>query len=577
MYNQYNFLHIRYLRSSIILFLMVMCLVSFGQGESNIWYFGSRIGIDFNTPTPSLLKNGIMNQGEGLATVCDKNGNLLFYTDGLTIFNSRHDTMPNGKNLGGGSSSSQSAIIVPKPGKENDIYYVFTVPTPGPAVTSLNSGTNSLSYSIVDMNPNLGFGYGDVIEKNVILYDTTTEKLTAMRHSNGRDVWIISHQWLSDAFYAFLLTPEGLCHNPVISHIGSFHGQITYQGCIAGSHDNRKLVNTLHKVPLGQHNIELFDFDNSTGVLSNTIEFLNYHPIGVFGAEFSPDNTKLYISHNLGGGEGGIYQFDLSSGNSTEIITSGYAIPMDLNNDNIWALEIAPDGKIYICTQETNSYISTIDFPNERGVACNYVSHALYLEGHRGYLGLPQKVLPRKNLEIKANDQSVSQETFCLLDSIYMTSPVLSGINVELKWYIEENIISVYDNQSTLVYVFEQEGTFDVTLYITDLSNSCPLIDSVSKKITIQKCDVFIPNAFSPNNDGYNDIFKVASRGYSDIDFQIFDKLGKVVYVNNNDIEWDGFSKNRLENGQVLIYSFKAVNSFTKRNIFQTGTITLIY
>jgi hypothetical protein len=110
------------------LILLVLCLPLFGlaQKEGNVWYFGENAGLDFNSGSPVALTDGMLNTDEGCASICDANGSLLFYTDGMTVYNRNHGIMPNGTGLLGHSSSTQSAIIVKKP-MSNNLYYIFTV------------------------------------------------------------------------------------------------------------------------------------------------------------------------------------------------------------------------------------------------------------------------------------------------------------------------------------------------------------------------------------------------------------------------------------------------------------------
>jgi urease alpha subunit len=98
----------------------------FAQKEANIWYFGANAGLDFNSGTPVALLDGALDTIEGCATISDTDGNLLFYTDGITVFNKNHTIMLNGMGLNGDTSTTQSALIVPKPNDENT-YYIFTV------------------------------------------------------------------------------------------------------------------------------------------------------------------------------------------------------------------------------------------------------------------------------------------------------------------------------------------------------------------------------------------------------------------------------------------------------------------
>jgi hypothetical protein len=71
------------------------------QGEANIWYFGNFLGLDFNSGAAVPLNDGQINNtpAEGVATISDANGNLLFYTDGVKVWNRLHQVMPNGTGL----------------------------------------------------------------------------------------------------------------------------------------------------------------------------------------------------------------------------------------------------------------------------------------------------------------------------------------------------------------------------------------------------------------------------------------------------------------------------------------------
>ena len=131
------------------LFLLLSAFGLHAQHKADIWYFGDYAGMDFRNGSPVALTNSAMSQYEGCATISDKDGNLLFYTDGMTVWNKNHSIMQNGTGLMGAPSSSQSGIIVPKPGS-NNLYYIFTVP--------FETDPGGLRYSIVDMTLNGGLG-----------------------------------------------------------------------------------------------------------------------------------------------------------------------------------------------------------------------------------------------------------------------------------------------------------------------------------------------------------------------------------------------------------------------------------
>ena len=188
---------------------ILLSQLCYGQKETNLWYFGFNAAIDFNSGSAVSLSGSQSYTSEGSASISDSAGNLLFYTDGIYVWNANNNTMPNGWGLYGGTSSTQSALIVPAPGSDS-LYYIFTTGQ------QLEFG---LYYSIVDMS--LQSGLGDVSVKNVLLDNQTCEKITAVCHSNGTDVWVIAHDWDNNDFEAYQLSVSGVSNSPVISSIGS--------------------------------------------------------------------------------------------------------------------------------------------------------------------------------------------------------------------------------------------------------------------------------------------------------------------------------------------------------------------
>jgi hypothetical protein len=132
--------------------LFICLLIAFALGAQNEnvnWYFGSYAGLNFSTNPPTILNNSAMYSSEGCAAVSDGVGNLLFYTDGITIWNKNHQIMANGTGLMGHPSAAQSGLVLKQPGNPN-LYYVFTVDVAG--------GINGLRYTIVNMALAAGMG-----------------------------------------------------------------------------------------------------------------------------------------------------------------------------------------------------------------------------------------------------------------------------------------------------------------------------------------------------------------------------------------------------------------------------------
>jgi hypothetical protein len=348
--------------------LLLLTKNASAQLETAVWYFGYGAGIDFKTNKPVAITDGKVNVSEGSAAMADNNGNLLFYTDGSVIWNKNHDMMKNGDGLMGGTSSTQSALIVPYPGN-NNLYYVFTVS---------DVSTDGLRYSIVDMNDDSGLG-GVTSTKNVLLYSPVTEKLSGVMNEATNEIWVMSHQWNSDNFVAYKITDNGINLTPVTSKAGSPHdcGNCNI-GFMKFSPDGKKIAVALD---WNGDMVEVFNFNNITGEVSDAVKLNIDNP---YGLEFSSDNSKLYVSTENGTQH--LYQFDLSKGlanlASNKIIiksSRGYA----------GALQLAPDGKIYWARATTTSYLSVIEDPNQLGLACNLRDTAVYLQAGYSALGLP--------------------------------------------------------------------------------------------------------------------------------------------------------------------------------------------
>ena len=431
----------------IVLNIILFSTVSFAQKEGNIWYFGENAGLDFNSGNPVALANGAMATNEGCASISDNAGNLLFYTDGITVWNRNHLQMPNGFGLLGHSSSTQSALIVQEPGS-NNIFYIFTTP----AQVNLG-GIFGFRYSTVDMS--LQNGLGDVISKNTLLHQPVTEKLTAVKHANGCDLWVIIHEWDTDEFHAYLVNNSGVSTNPVVSNTGTVHTG----GTIIGLSPNTNAIGQMKMSPDGgklalairtMGIFELFDFDNSTGVVSNPISF---PPISnrTYGIEFSPDGTKLYGSL---GAVKQLYQYDLMAGSSADIINSQTLVG-STTADFLGALQLAPDGKIY-CAIADRSYIAAINDPNVIGIACNYIENAVSLSGKISTLGLPTFIQDHFFLQFTSVNHCVGDSTsFSITDT--------SNLNSVL-WNFSDPSSGTLNTSADLnpYHIFSAAGTYNV-------------------------------------------------------------------------------------------------------------------
>ncbi len=215
--------------------------------------------------------------------------------------------MPNGTGLAGSGSSTQSSIILKKPGL-NPNYLIFTVDNVG--------GKNGLRYSEVDMGMNNGLG--DVNYKNILLVTPTCEKLAAINHRNGTSYWIVTRLYLSDVYHSYLLTSTGLDTVPVISAGGGLstaNDSLATLGYLKASKSGEKLASVFTYL----NKVEVFDFDNAVGKLTNPKTLLFGNNENPYGAEFSTNERFLYTC-NLR--QAPLVQFDLTKSTSSAINNS---------------------------------------------------------------------------------------------------------------------------------------------------------------------------------------------------------------------------------------------------------------
>ena len=506
MSNKYIFIY-------ILLQLVSTCLIA--QKETFHWYFGDKAGIDFSSGYPVSDTNGNVYALEGVSSISDYNGNLLFYTNGINVYNKNHIIMEGGDWLMGNQSSTQSSIIVKQP--ENDsIYYIFTLD----AYNSyyLVPPHKGFRYNIVNINDNNGSG--KVIYKNILLDSNISEQVAAIKHCNGIDIWIVVSIRNSNTYHAYLMTKNGLSTTPVVSESGvGISYNVWTAGYMKASPNGKKIVSA-HNINLpASTNIEILDFNNQTGKLSNAI------PIGcsytsnlsAYGVEFSPNQKYLYVSYlaQVTNSNNYIIQYDISSNIDSIIGQSAYTVywsnvPLfHPNSHTSAALQRGPDKKIYVAFAEY-SHIGVINFPDSVGTACSFIQNGVYLKGRKSQYGLP--TFSQQYFDI---DNEITYTQRCLnlnftpicdsadLDSvIWDFGDINSGIN---------NTSNTYKPQHS----FSDTGSYVIK---TVFYHPCNNFDTVIKNINIH----YPPESFI--KDTVTDICKQI-QFYSDCDYSTIDSL----------------------------------------------------
>ena len=441
-----------------ILFCQVFLSHFFAQKETNHWYFSQKAALDFSGGSPLSINNSVMLTSEGSSSLSDGSGNLLFYTNGVNIWNKSHSIMANGNALDGSNSSTQSALAIKKPGSLNQ-YYVFTTGA---------FGTGNLSYSVIDMN--LAAGMGSVTVKNYSLSTNMTEKLCATRHCNGQDVWILAHKYNSNEFHTYLITSSGVNPVPIVSSVGSIHA-------VQGGSNNASYAGMMKIAPSGlklgcvvfgsPSLIELFDFNTSNGNVSNPIVLSS--TLESYGCEFSPDATKFYATESYNGNlsqNAKIHQWNLCAGSLNSILASQTVVAVSsLPISSYWSMQLAADGRLYVVQNSLNA-LNYFLYPNNLGTACGFVPLTPALNTGTCQLGLP-------NFLSNPFKEKGTYDTLHLTCGSYSFTArppgYCAGLNYSVnahQWNFGDPISAVSNtsNLNTVVHNFSSNGTYTVRL-----------------------------------------------------------------------------------------------------------------
>ncbi len=636
------------------------------QKRNNVWAFGDAAGLNFNTNPVSVFNS----KSEGIqppyyiSSICAPDGELLFYTDGHTVWNRDNFKMPLYKKFW---LWSENVIPLITPYIQNDsLYYIFGVEGAGDFGPPPNA--NKLVYFTTKMyNP------GDIEEvvypqptSNLFfttLLSNASPVLAGTDHCNTVDRWIVTHA--PGALYSFLITKNGVNPVPVVTSIPSTFLpveklNVKYSNLKFSANSERLIFpdNTSNK-------IIVFDFDNLTGKFSNPISLSIPDKELLEDVELSPDGNKLYFGSyiiqedDVGAEVHYIYQMDLNAGSVAAIENSLYRV--NRNGDRVVCfrtcykinrtMQLGPDGRIYISKREGtpvafDETLAVIEDPSKSGSAISYQGGKINLKRMCRFLNYNYvrsgSFTPRENsIQYKKNTcidlpvdfslifnradsvkwnfgdpqsgtGNVSQlkkpqhqypgaGTYnvtaviydrCFIDTAAAVAIVSEDEAVKVSPSIKDTVLCTgevlqldattpgttdyyWDNRSTNPQrKIDGPGEYSLTVY-----NACSF-DSKFFKVSFNvcPCSSHIPNAFSPNYDGLNDVFKpiieCVPREYQ---FEVYDRYGNIVFKTGNPGEgWNG-KKNGNDYPQgVYAWILRYRHPGTKQTVSKKGVVTLL-
>lgn len=144
----------------------------------------------------------------------------------------------------------------------------------------------------------------------------------------------------------------------------------------------------------------------------------------------------------------------------------------------------------------------------------------------------------------------------------YVWSPTIGLSNVNIGNPVATFAHSAADTIRYKVQVYNQAGCYDSAFIAVLIFKTLP--------------SVFVPNAFTPDNDGKNDRLKPIAVGMKQIEyFRVYNRWGQLIFSSANNQGWDGTIRGKLQNSGIYVWTVKAID-FTDKPYLQKGTAILI-
>ena len=560
-----------------LLILLLFWLPGNSQHDHN-WTTGT-VNINFDggtTPDISDVSSGLapdfwpptgFQVQEGVATVSDAAGDLLYYSNGVEVYDgTTHLPIPGGPLLGT-YYSSQSATMLPRPGGTCDDYVLITADASG-----LPNGQNYYFFDGTGytgpgtVGPN--FGLRLLNESGNPAHQH--EGVGVVPHPNCVEYWIITHSAVGDTFRVYLLTPDGIESSTGVPEepFHSFQMGISLAAPVPG--DQRMAAGMIKASREGDKvamtsftgGIQVLDFDPVTGILSNEHDLTPTapgpdaitHRSYFYGIEFSYNGDWLYFSR-LGGispvsNRGLIFSYDVSS--PTPVFGNTL---FNSNTDWTSALQRGPDSEIYFARRpvtafEVSYYLGRVIDPEIGGTGVNPTHISMTGLGGAGVgLGLPAIYdYPTPEIEVTDDDTCDLRIDFCETNMRCLHDTNYSII-LDYVWDFGDGT-TVTTTDPCLTHDFPGFGDYEVVVTVDDPRFCSPQSDTVL--VSINSCCPANPDHEYLENsviteDTYWDGQVLIGAGVT-----VTVATGVTLDITNTDVLFDACGRIVMEDGSFL-------------------------
>lgn len=402
--------------------VFLLAFITVNAQQTNNWYFGSPgpankgLRIDFSSGSPVVTRGYPISTMEGSSSISDASGAPLFYTDGVTVWDgATNAVLPGGTGLQGHSSSTQSAIIMPKPGSTTQ-WLLFT---------SYDDGAKNY-YTVTGTTPTGPFSVsaGTLLAAS----NVTNQGLFIIGSTKvGSSFWVIARdQGSTGVVRAWDVSNTGVVNTTAVTSTLSGPSFTNATAANIGTIKSNTCQNKLAFSYLNSA-ADIVDFNTATGqVVANTAKRITVpYPggnSGSYGLEFSSNDAYLYIT-NLAGNNLSRYDIVANTVNNSFGSTPHAA----------GQLQMGPDGKIYMAIQGDLAtgpgYIGVITNPNLAGATFN--ASGLLVTNDAGTYGFSYWGLPTfpKSLVVSTPTIIPGDGTYCANTAIPLSFTFAGSID----------------------------------------------------------------------------------------------------------------------------------------------------
>lgn len=463
------------IRILVIAISLILPILSFGQKENNFWFLNTGIGLDFNRVvtgpggSPEVKDfdpSSYTISSSEFVSYCDESGNLLFYSNGQSVWNADHEYLLNGDDLisvNGGADVQEALAVRVSCTRYLLFYQVF-----------ISGAQGRLLYSEIDMELDDGLG-GIVDNQKDILLNSQPYRAFSVVQGLGNN-WLVGVLQKSEEeieLHAYKINPKSI-DPPVVTalEIDDLRG-LNYS--ISFSADGKLLCFNQGGLLFDGLPMFVLSFDKAVGTFKKMQKLVPEPPpwegynSNIISAQFSENSKYLYTVERYGYCEQlecftgfAVFQFvyddqrkEVRNSSKTELVF------YEIEDPPIGEMRYTSNGKIYL-NRFGHSFFDVIARPNDRN--CAYQSERIKLTVGILPLWMPNTVLPAQDFQFIVNEDLAQPIPLC---EGKVLSLEISDCYDSVLWFDNSTDLTIQVEEAGIYWVEVTDGPCSFRQYFT--------------------------------------------------------------------------------------------------------------